>query len=228
MNNKDLFIKQLDGILLEYAEVSSKSQYDDLSDLSDTIEVSALIAKSLASVERITGNKSEYYTSVNVSYEKKYTSGNTGRKLKHIIGIVKALRDDISHDFLISLEELVHANLFSDYIEMANYLLSEGYKDPAAVIAGSTLECHLRKMCIKQTIPVEVVNSKGRLIAKKADLLNSELTKEKVYNKTYQKQITAWLDLRNNAAHGKYDEYGKTEVQLMISGILNFIATNPA
>jgi hypothetical protein len=31
-----------------------------------------------------------------------------------------------------------------------------------------------------------------------------------------QKQITAWLDLRNNAAHGKYSAYSDTQVKQFI------------
>lgn len=42
------------------------------------------------------------------------------------------------------------------------------------------------------------------------------------------KQITAWLDLRNNAAHGKYDKYSIEEVKLMIAGIRNFLLAFPA
>nr|WP_319272493.1 hypothetical protein [uncultured Draconibacterium sp.] len=229
MNVKDFFIKQLDEILEEFKSVSSKSEYvNDLSDISGSIEVSALITKCLATIERIVGNNSEYYNSMNVAYEKKYAGDNAGRKLIYIIGIVKALKDDLTNNYLSTLKELIHADVFSDYIEMAEYLLSEGYKDPAAVIAGSTLESHVRKLCFKNSIPVEYENSKGKVVAKKADLLNSELAKNEIYNKTYQKQITAWLDLRNNAAHGKYNEYGDYEVKLMIGGLMNFILAYPA
>ena len=58
----------------------------------------------------------------------------------------------------------------------------------------------------------------------KADRLNAELTKASVYTVLDQKQITAWLDLRNKASHGKYDEFNKEQVRLMISGIIEFIA----
>lgn len=40
-----------------------------------------------------------------------------------------------------------------------------------------------------------------------------------------QKNITAWLDLRNKAAHCKYDEYSIEQVNLMYQGVLNFIMT---
>ena len=38
---------------------------------------------------------------------------------------------------------------------MAEYLLHEGYKDSAAVIAGSTLESHLRALCNKNGIDIK-------------------------------------------------------------------------
>ncbi len=41
-------------------------------------------------------------------------------------------------------------------------------------------------------------------------------------------QITAWLDIRNNAAHGKYSEYNNQQVDLMINGMRVFISNNPA
>ncbi len=106
---------------------------------------------------------------------------------------------------------------------MASYLLDEGYKDPAAVLIGGVLEEHLRKLCIKYGISIEE-NYKP----KKADKINSDLSKEKVYSKLDQKSITAWLDLRNKAAHGKYDEYSKKQVLLMLEGVRKFISRNTA
>ena len=39
-------------------------------------------------------------------------------------------------------------------------------------------------------------------------------------------QITAWLDIRNNSAHGNYNEHNTDQVDLMIKGIKNFISIN--
>ena len=223
MSKKKLFVDQLQRILNEYQSVSAMAQYADFSDIANNIEVSALITKSMATIERIVGKKSEYYNSLDLGYEKKFVSSNAGLKLRYIIGIVRALKDDLENDYLQSLEELIHADVFSDYIEMANYLVKEGYKDAAAVIAGSTLESHLRKLCLKNSLSIEYQTKDGKLRPKKADLLNSELTKVGVYNKINHKQVTAWLGLRNEAAHGNYNEYEIAEVKLMISGINNFI-----
>lgn len=111
---------------------------------------------------------------------------------------------------------------------MASYLCGTNYKDAAAVIAGSTLEAHIRQLCIKSGIPIEITTSSGDLKPKKADLMNSELAKANVYSKVDQKNVTAWLGLRNDAAHGNYNAYTKEQVALMIDNIRNFITRNPA
>lgn len=135
-------------------------------------------------------------------------------------GILSALRADYDAGRLQSFEELIHADLFSDFLEMAEYFLDEGYKDPAAVIAGGVLEEHLRKLCGKHgvTIPAKP----------KLDTMNADLAKAGAYSKNDQKQVTAWAGLRNDAAHGNYTNYGPAEVKLMVAGIRDFISRNPA
>ena len=106
---------------------------------------------------------------------------------------------------------------------MAKHLLEEGYKDPAAVMIGSILEEHLRQLCVKHSIPIEEMKN-GKTIFIKADTLNAELNKLNVYNKLDQKIITSWLDLRNKAAHGKYGDYNKEQVNSFYLGITEFIS----
>ncbi|WPR70492.1 hypothetical protein SLW70_11125 [Flavobacterium sp. NG2] len=143
--------------------------------------------------------------------------------LTSIIGIVQALKDDLKSGYIESLTELVHAEIFSDFIEMADHLVATGYKDPAAVIAGSTLESHLKKIAVKNGLPIE---TNGR--PTRAEQINQDLGKQQIYSLIDQKSITAWLDLRNKAAHGNYNEYNIDQVKLLISGIQNFIMRNPA
>jgi hypothetical protein len=106
---------------------------------------------------------------------------------------------------------------------MAEHLLKEGYKDPSAVLIGSTLEVHLRELCVSNNLELEVLNSKGNLVPKKADVMNSDLAKAGVYSSSYQKQVTAWLGLRNSTTHGKYLDYKTEEVSLVLQGIRQFI-----
>ncbi|NVJ48144.1 MAG: hypothetical protein HWE07_13495 [Cytophagia bacterium] len=223
--DKNIFIKQLDVILEEFKELTRKSKFDDLS--GTPLEwKTVLIGKSKASIVRIAGIHSEYNKEIERILEK--PGVKIGSRVRQIIGIVQALRDDLNNDYLKSVAELIHSEVFADYLEMSTYLLSEGYKDASAVIVGSTLESHLKKLCDKNFIDKTFTNSKGKIISKKADTMNAELSKEGVYNKTYQKQITAWLGLRNDAAHGNYSEYQEAEVKLMISGISQFVLQYPA
>jgi hypothetical protein len=138
-------------------------------------------------------------------------------------GILKAVMQEIEGGWLFTIKGLVSAEIFSDFLEMANYLLKEGYKDPAAVMIGSVLEEHIKQICNRNSIPIETIKD-GKPIPKKADLMNSELASASVYNKLDQKSITSWLDLRNKAAHGQYSEYTKEQVELMYQGVINFIS----
>lgn len=101
--------------------------------------------------------------------------------------------------------------------------MSEGYKDPAAVIIGGVIEEHLRKLCGRADIDTTI---NGR--PKKADAMNNELAAANVYLKLDQKSVTAWLDIRNNAAHGKFDQYNTEQVKNMLLGHRNFITRIPA
>jgi hypothetical protein len=139
------------------------------------------------------------------------------------MGVVNALRDDLYDGFEKTLIELVHADTFADFLEMALHLLQSGYKDAAAVITGSTLESHLRSLAAKHNVEIE---SKDRPV--KADKINSDLAKSEAYSKLDQKNITAWLDLRNKAAHGNYAEYSKEQVELLITSVRDFIGRVPA
>ncbi|AOZ98117.1 hypothetical protein [Flavobacterium commune] len=221
--NKDFFIKQLDDILSDFNKIKSKAQYDDLSGNVTIEEISSVLTKAKAAIARIVGDNSEYYKDTEATLKR--TNIHEGNKLRHIAGTVTALKSDLQNDYLKSFSNIVQSEVFSDYLEMADHLLTEGYKDPAAVLIGSTLEVHLRELCISNNIDVEVTNNKGNKSPKKADLMNADLAKAGIYSSAYQKQIVAWLDLRNKAAHGKYHEYKTEEVSLMLQGIRQFILT---
>ena len=54
--------------------------------------------------------------------------------------------------------------------------------------------------------------------------MNNDLAFADVYSKLDQKNVTAWLDLRNKAAHGKYDEYNADQVRNLLVGVREFAA----
>jgi hypothetical protein len=150
-----------------------------------------------------------------------------GYRVELIVGIVRALKIDLEDGYLYSFSELVRGEMFENLIEMSEHLVEEGYKDAAAVIAGASLESHLRQLSNKCGVSVDYTAKDGSTKKKKAESLNQELGKN-AYSLFDQKQITAWLDLRNNAAHGNYAEYDKDQVVKMIDWVADFISKNPA
>lgn len=175
---------------------------------------------SLSFLKNVYGDSHPYYTDfINRCRESRHSQVITGK------GILISVKHEIDNGWLFTLKSLITSEIFSDFLEMAKYLLEEKYKDPAAVMIGSVLEEHLRQLCIKNLIPIELLKD-NKPQAKKADLLNSDLARKNVYNKLEQKNITAWLDLRNKAAHGKYSEYSHQQVEIMYLGVLDFISRN--
>jgi hypothetical protein len=145
-------------------------------------------------------------------------------RIRTLIGVLEALREDVKAGWLTTIEELLHADTFADFLARARELNSKGYKDAAAVIAGTVLESHLRLLCDKNGMPTTLPSGGP----KKADSMNSELAKSGVFNKLQQKQVTAWLSIRNAAAHGNYNDYAGTDVAGLLSGVEQFILSKPA
>ena len=221
--DKNAFVLQLDGLLAQHQDLVSRSQYDDLSDLPDSGR-QALVSRAVAAIHRISGARSSYSLELERLLR---TLPPLHVHTEPVLGVVQALRDDIKNNHLESVE-LVQAETFSDLLDMAEHLSATGYKDVAAVIAGSALEVHLRALCGKLGLSLNSQKADGTLRHKKADAVNTELCQANAYSKLDQKNVTAWLDLRNKAAHGKYSEYQAEQVKLLIAGIRDFIARHPA
>ena len=206
--------------LIKMGDAALATQHS-LSDGSQWVETGAIKgfrSAALSFIERVFGASHSHYKEFD-----KGTSSFSPSSAKIGIAITKAIREEIAGDWLFSIKGLVTAEVFSDFLDMADHLLGAGYKDPAAVMAGSVLEEHLRQLCIANDIePHVMVDDIPR--PKKADRLNADLAKEEVYSKLDQKTVTAWLSLRNDAAHGHYDKYTADQVSNMLNGITEFMA----
>lgn len=123
-----------------------------------------------------------------------------------------AAKEDFQGGFLSSVKSLVQAEVFDSELEQASELLESGYKAPAAVIAGVVLETALRDICSENSIPHA-----------KLDKMNADLAKAGVYNKLQQKKITTLADIRNNAAHGHWEEFNNDDVKEMIRDVERFL-----
>ena len=199
-------LKQIDAALELWSTHRAKSKYDDLSDLPDrplSAEVDNILA---ATLDRLAPANSPYRESI-------------FHLMLSKVGALQALRRDYDAGYLSSVQSLVRAEVFADFLEMAEHLLKQGYKDPCAVLVGGVLEDHLRSLCQGRGIPLQMSGK-----PKKADSMNNDLASAGVYSKLDQKNVTAWLDLRNKAAHAQYGEYNHDQVQNLLIGVREFAA----
>jgi hypothetical protein len=217
VSTKVRLFAEIDFAIQTWTDARRRSKYDDLSDLKDgTLE--QVVTTLSSTIERLAPPGSPFRSRCS---EILSTWAPQAYHMTHtaLVGVLKSLRQAYEHGYLETVEELVHADLFADFLGMAEYLLDGGYKDPAAVLIGGVLEEHLRNLCIKHTISVTIADGSAR----KASQLNDDLAKV-AYDKLVQKGVTYWLDVRNKAAHGKYSEYDENVVRQMLLGVRDFAA----
>ena len=211
---------QIDNLLAEYESLQARSQYDDLSDLE--LESNTFIVRLRSAIERLAPARSTYTAEMLDAV--KDARNSTGGKIKIYVGILRALRADANEGWLTTMSELLHADTFSDFLDQATELADKDYHGAAAVVAGSTLEAHIRLLCLKYGISIYLPS--GRPM--NADSMNAELAKSTVYNNLQQKEVTSWQAIRNAAAHGEYDKFTEVQVVNMISSVRDFMLRYPA
>ncbi len=222
-------LRQIDDVLARYKEAKGKLEWDGYAARDsgvpdeEAVEVSTLITHTL---ERFRPAGRAAFSDEILG--KDFGAGDHIVRMKMLAGLLSALRADYAANRLQSFRELVHADLFADFLEMAGHLLDEGYKDPAAVMIGGVLEEHLRKLCGRHSVPATFTDAAGNVRPKRLDTMNADLAKAGTYNKIEQQSVTAWAAVRNAAAHGEYGKYDQAQVRQMLGGVRDFIARHPA
>ncbi len=161
-------------------------------------------------LQRVFGESSVHYQNFNSLFK---TRSDFESSFEHARAVFRAAKEDFKGGYLFNLTGLVKAEVLSDSLEQATELLNAGYKDPACVLAGVSLEIALKDLCTREAVPHG-----------KADRMNTDLCKAGKYNMAKQKQITAWAELRNKAAHGDWSSYNKADVEDFVQGVKRFVA----
>ena len=151
----------------------------------------------------------------------------TPSDLEFYIGTLRGLKDDYENGFLDNLEEMIVANISSDYMAQVEEILTEGESDTydhifAAVICGAVLEDALRRLCQRQTPPISTRRQNDK--PKRLDAMIPELQNAKVYNALKADQLRSWAKVRNHAAHGEFSQFKRSDVEHMVKGVRNFLA----
>ena len=132
-------------------------------------------------------------------------------------GVLRASRDFVAGGYF-DLRRLIAAEVFTSLLDEAEHLLDVGYKDPAAVLTGSVLEDGLRRIADKRGL---TLNPKSGMSA-----INDALRGAGVYTPLLHRQVQVWIEIRNNAAHGKIAEYEAADVRAMHVGVSQLLDTH--
>lgn len=131
-----------------------------------------------------------------------------------IIGILHGALDDLEGGFLDQQELLVSAVVIDDVLSQARELCDSGYKDVAAVLVRVALETAIRKIAKSSS-----VDDSGKVAA-----VNDRLKDSGRFTQPLWRQVQAWVDIGNEAAHGNFDKYTIQQVSAAIDGVGGFIA----
>ncbi len=132
------------------------------------------------------------------------------------VAVLRAAKEDIEGGYLQRVETLVSASVFSDFLDMAEHLLDNAYKDPAASLIGAVLEDGLRRICGNNNITVKSDDN--------ISSLNQRLAQNHIYNPLQQGQNQVWNKLRDYADHGRFDQYKQGDVTDMLKGVRSFLS----
>lgn len=168
-------------------------------------------AASLAFLERVLGPTDAYTRQFN-----KVSDGSYLGSVKSGTGILRSVKHDLEGGYLLRLSDLIAADLLTDVWDQAEELLNGGYKDAAASVCGAALESGLRKICQSHDISTGGLRGIDALAKALVDAGNLTAVKKR--------QIDAWREIRNAAAHGERDAYVTADVRQLLDGVRDFIA----
>ena len=152
------------------------------------------------------------------AFEAATTEVNMPSSVKGGTGVLRAALEDLRDGHLFDVRSLLAAEIFSDFLDMANHLVAEGYKDAAVSLTGAVLEDGLRKIATARNVAFK---SRDGL-----DELNTKLAAAGVFNAIVKARVNSWRVIRNAADHGNFGEYDRKEASEMVAGVMQFLGVH--
>ena len=199
-------LARLDGLLREIDEAAG------LPDERAWQAMRVLRARVATAIAAIAGANSDYYLAV-PEVDQAFTSAAA---FAHLRGLLVSLRADVEAGYFQRVEDLVSAEVFGDFLDMAEHLIGAGYVVPAASLIGAVLEDGLKRLAALQS---GMTARAGEGIG----AVNHRLADANVYSNLVRKQVEVWAAVRNGADHGQFDEVTPANVQDMYAGVTRFL-----
>ena len=144
-----------------------------------------------------------------------------GVKSSRVREVLTSFSQFVQNDLLrsISLEREIQIDTVSDYLEQAESLLNDKNVHPAApaVIIGASLEEFLRNWLEEEGTDLTTIKNS-------LDAYSTELKRLDKITKQDIKDIVSWGGIRNDAAHGHWENVAdKNRIKLMLEGVNLFM-----
>lgn len=142
-------------------------------------------------------------------------------KLNYVSSTLNSFIQFVENDLLrsVSLERQIQIETVSDYLSQAEDLLNDKRVHPAApaVLIGASLEEFLRNWL--EDLEFDLSSIKNSL-----DAYSTELRKQDKITKQDLKDIISWGGIRNDAAHGHWENVNDiNRIRLMLEGVNLFM-----
>jgi hypothetical protein len=131
---------------------------------------------------------------------------------------LRGAQSELGFGPLPNVEGLISGTIFTNFLDMAEHLLEQGYTQVVPSLAGAVLEDGLRR--IAGAHGIEVREDSDRISS-----LNQKLADGGIYSNLTRSKIVVWSKIRNNADHGKFAENGEQDVRQMLEGVRDFLST---
>lgn len=128
-----------------------------------------------------------------------------------LLAALRAIREAVNSDMLITVDKLILSEVFGDFIEQAWHLNDNGYSLNAGMLGRVILETHLRKLCDDKGVPTGVKPTIQTFI----NALSFDTIKKK--------EAEALAAMGNHCTHNKYPPHTKKEIAKFLTRLGEFI-----
>jgi hypothetical protein len=218
-------LDQIAALQREFEALQERAEHEDLSGQGvPRTEVLSFRVRVRAALERLAPPGSTYAAEADwVTGRAEERGAWAGSVVQRYMTVLAALEEDVRAGYVRRLEERVREAVYDDFLDMASDIC-EIHAAPAAVVAGSVLEEHVRKLASANGINPLGPDGKPR----KFEQITHDLVKKPVFSEPQRKVLAAWYGQRTEAAHGRYDNVIEEDVPRMIEGIRDFMVRFPA
>jgi len=210
-NSRKEFIEKIEALLEKFPEIENNWYSDSRgSGFRDSVSYEALVTEVISLVTYIYGRAHPHTHRVIYSF-------NQGSlySLHQMKGVLIGTKNNLINGLLDQLESKILLGIKNEFLEMSNEQLSNGQKDPAAVLVCTVLEDSLKRLALSHGIK--------DLQGKELSIVTQALLKEGILEQSTTEAILSFEDLRNAAFNAEWEKVSVETVSMLLTFLPTFI-----